>query len=260
MGRLSGKVAIVTGGSSGIGQAAAVLFAKEGANVVIASRGAGHGEETVVMIKEAGGEAKFVKADVSKARDVENMVRVAVDTYARLDILFNNAGIGGDIVRTVDLSEEKYDEVLDTNLKGVWLGMKYGIPEMLKTGGGVIINTASMSGPVVALKGAPHYGASKAGVVALSRVVALEYATKNIRVNCISPGPTLTPLFEVIREAQPEVFRKIETGIPMGRMGKVEEIAQAVLFLASDESSYVTGTTLVIDGGLTASCGLHLMD
>ena len=260
MGRLNNKVAIITGGSAGIGQATAFLFAKEGASVVIASRGVEHAEETVKMIEEAGSEAKFVKTDVSKARDVENMVRFAVDNYGKLDILFNNAGIEGDVIATVDLSEENYDEVMNINLKGVWLGMKYGIPEMLKTGGGAIINTSSMNGPVVALKGAPHYGASKAGIVAISRVVALEYAEKNIRVNCINPGPTMTYLFECIKEAEPEAFRKLEAGLPMGRMGRVEEIAQAALFLASDESSYITGTTLIIDGGLTASCGLHLME
>ena len=210
MGRLDGKVALITGGSSGIGRATAILFAKEGAKVVVASRGAKLGEETVRMIQQVGGQARFVKTDVSKAQDVKNLVRVGVDTYGRLDVLFNNAGIEGDVIRTVELSEENYDLVLDTNLKGVWLGMKYGIPEMLKTGGGVIVNTSSMNGPIVALKGAPQYGASKAGVVALSRVVALEYATKNIRVNCINPGPTMTALFEGIKEAQPEAFKKVE--------------------------------------------------
>jgi NAD(P)-dependent dehydrogenase (short-subunit alcohol dehydrogenase family) len=260
MGRLVNKVAIITGGSVGIGKASALLFAQEGASVVIASRGAALGEETAAMIKAAGGEAKYVKTDVSQAKDVANMVKFAVDSYGKLDIMFNNAGIEGNVVGAVELSEENYDEVMDINLKGIWWGMKYGIPEMLKTGGGSIVNDASINGPVVAFKGAPHYGASKAGIVAISRVVALEYATRNIRVNCINPGYTMTRLLEGIRETQPDAFQRWEAGIPMRRIGRPEESAQAALFLASDESSYITGTTLVIDGGLTASCGLHLME
>lgn len=260
MGRLNNKVAIITGGSAGIGKAAAVLFAKEGASVVIASRGVELGEETVKMLKAAGGKAAFVKTDVSKPRDAENMVRFAVATYGRLDILFNNAGIEGDVVAMVDLTEDNYDQVMDINLKAVWLGMKYAIPEMLKAGGGAIVNDSSINGPVVAMKGAPHYGASKAGVVALSRVVALEYADKNIRVNCINPGYTMTRLLENIRDTQPDALRRWEAGIPMGRVGRPEEAAAAALFLASDEASYITGTTLVIDGGLTATCGIHLLE
>jgi len=260
MGRLKGKVALITGAGSGMGQVAAILFAKEGAKVVVVDWVAEGGEETVRMIKEAGGEATFVKADVSRAEDAKRMIRATVDSYGKLDILYNNAGIQGDVVRTADLSEENYDKVMAINLKGVWLGMKYAIPEMIRTGGGSIINTASMSGAMVAMKGAPHYGASKGGVVALSRVTAIEYVTKNIRVNCINPGLTLTPMSRGVMERDPEAFKRLTDPLPMGRPAEPEEIAQAALFLASDESSYITGTALVVDGGLTASCLIHAME
>ena len=260
VGRLDGKVAIITGAGDGIGRAAALLFAKEGAKVVIADLNAELGEETVKTIKGTGGKATFVRVDVSRSEDVQKMIKVAVDTYGKLDILYNNAGIQGDVVKTADLSEENYDKLMAINLKGVWLGMKYGIPEMIKTGGGAIINTASMSGAIVAMKGAPHYGASKGGVVALSKVTAIEYVNDNIRVNSICPGPTMTALARAYQKAKPKIFSQMEAKMPMGRFGRPEEIAQAALFLASDESSFVTASALIVDGGLVASCLIHLLE
>jgi NAD(P)-dependent dehydrogenase (short-subunit alcohol dehydrogenase family) len=247
MGRLDGKVVIITGAGMGMGQAAAILFAKEGAKVVVADCLAEAGEETVKMIKEAGGEAIFVKADVSKAEDAKNMVKQTVDTYGRLDVLYNNAGIRGEVAPTPECTEENFDKVIAVNLKGVWLGMKYAIPEMLKTGGGSIINTASHTGE----RGTPNlpaYSASKGGVLAISRGTAMEYATKNIRVNCINPGTIATPF--VIGGFSSEARKFFMTTIPQGRLGEPEEVAYAALFLASDESSHITGHALVVDGGL----------
>jgi len=248
IGRLDGKVALITGSGSGIGRATAILFAREGAKVVVADYIAEGGEETVTMIKAAGGEAIFVKADVAKATDVEKMVKVAVDIYGQLDILYNNAGIAEiQNVPTAEVKEENWDRVIDIDLKGVFLGMKYGIPEMLKRGGGVIINTASMAG-LVGFSYLPAYSAAKAGAVELTKTAAMEYARQNIRVNCICPGGIVTPMLE-----QREDFGNfIRRRTPVHRLGKPEEVAPAALFLASDESSYVTGTALAVDGGFVA--------
>lgn len=249
MGRLDGKVAIITGGGSGIGRATAVVFAKEGARVVVADWIAEGGKETVSMIKEAGGEAIFIKTDVSKAEDIKNMIKTSVNTYGKLDILMNIAGIVGEEVSIIDCTEEVFNKIIAVNLNGVWLGMKYAIPEMLKTGGGSIVNTASIAA-LEAYKGIPAYAASKGGVISMSRVAAIEFAAKNIRVNCIAPGHIATPLF--LGCWSPDQLKHLEEIAPQGRLGKPEEIAQVALFLASDESSHITGQTMVADGGITA--------
>jgi len=249
MGRLDGKVAIITGGGSGIGRATAVVFAKEGARVVVADWIAEGGKETVSMIKEAGGEAIFIKTDVSKAEDIKNMIKTSVNTYGKLDILMNIAGIVEEEVSTIDCTEEVFNKIIAVNLNGVWLGMKYAIPEMLKTGGGSIVNTASIAA-LEAYKGIPAYAASKGGVISMSRVAAIEFAANNIRVNCIAPGHVATPLF--LGCWSPDQLKHLEDIAPQGRLGKPEEIAQVALFLASDESSHITGQTVVADGGITA--------
>jgi len=254
MGRLDGKVAIITGAGSGIGRATATLFAREGAKVVVADWATGDGEETVRTIREAGGEAIFVKADVSKAEDVKNMVKTAVDTYGKLDVLYNNAGIGEvETVPTAEVKEENWDKVIAVNLKGVFLGMKYAIPEMLKSGGGSIINTAS-SAAVQPLPGIASYNASKGGVISLTRGTALEYIRKNIRVNYINPGPTVSRL------NPPRIAEIWEKHSASGRLSTSEEIAQAALFLASDESSHISATGIAVDGGQTASGAPSLIE
>ena len=253
MGRIEDKVALITGGSSGIGQATALLFAKEGAKVVVAAHQVtGSLEETVAMIKASGGEASFVEADVSKSAEVENMVKTTVDTYGRLDILFNNAGNQQSLGTTVETSEEDFDRVINVNLKGVFLGMKYGIPQMLKTGGGSIVNTASINA-FIAFTNVPVYSAAKSGVVMLTKTAAMEYVNQNIRVNCVCPGFILTPRSARVRsDPKFESVAPTWPKSPVGRPGRPEEVAQAVLFLASDESSYTTGTVLFVDGGITA--------
>jgi NAD(P)-dependent dehydrogenase (short-subunit alcohol dehydrogenase family) len=243
-------VAIITGASGGIGKVAAVMFAKEGAKVVIASRNVEAGKETVSTIKESGGEATFVRTDVSKAADAQNMVGITVNTYKKLDILYNNAAIVGQHSPTVDVTEATWDEVVATNLKGTWLGMKYAIPEMLKGGGGVIINVASLAAHV-GVPGQLVYSATKGGIISMSRVVTVEYAPKNIRVNCISPGPTLTPM--LIGAFGEEGARRLGNLTAKGRLGEMEEVARVALFLASDESSHMMGQTVYVDGGHIAN-------
>jgi NAD(P)-dependent dehydrogenase (short-subunit alcohol dehydrogenase family) len=253
MGRLEGKVAIITGASSGIGRASALLFSKEGAKVIVADIDLKGGKETVKMIKEEGGEAAFVKVDVSKSDDAELMVKTAIERYSKLDILFNNAGINpsGTAVNT---PEEVWDKVINVNLKGVFLGSKYAIPEMAKRGGGVIINTASVSG-LVATGDEIAYVASKGGVVMLTRGMALDHAQQNIRVNCVCPAVTATPLIDkwLATVDEPEKVRQWAADMSLfKRLAKPDEIAYAALFLASDESSYVTGSALAVDGGFMA--------
>jgi NAD(P)-dependent dehydrogenase (short-subunit alcohol dehydrogenase family) len=246
MGRLDNKVAIITGAGMGMGQAGAILFAREGAKVVVVDWDAGAGEKTVKMIKDAGGEAMFVKADVSKASDVENAVKKAVGAYGKLDIIYNNAAIISRAAFTEDVTEEEWEKIMAVNLKGVWLGMKYAIPEMLKRGSGSIINTASQCGDRGTRNLSP-YCAAKGGVLALTRVTAMELAKKKIRVNALNPGIINTPMARTAPPEQVEGFKKI---IPQGRLGEPEEVAYAALFLASDDSSHVTGHTLVVDGGI----------
>lgn len=250
-GRVDGKVALVTGGGSGIGRAAALTFAREGAKVVVADVVVAGGEETVRMITAAGGAAMFVKVDVSKAAEVEAMVRQTVDTYGRLDCAFNNAGIAGQLLSTVDSTEENWDRVIAINLTGVWLCMKYEIPHMLQQGSGAIVNTASVAG-LGGFPGVSAYVASKHGVNRLTKTAALEYAKQGIRVNAVCPGMIRTPLFEEVAHSNPQLVESFVAMEPVGRMGKPEEIAEAVVWLCSDAASFVTGLPMAVDGGITA--------
>jgi NAD(P)-dependent dehydrogenase (short-subunit alcohol dehydrogenase family) len=251
MGTLDGKVAIITGAASGMGRATALLFAREGAKVVAADVDVAGGRQTVAHIEDGGGTACFVPTDVARAADVERLVQTAVATYGRLDILFNNAGIEGEVgVPTADCSEENWDRIMAVNLKGVFLGMKYAIPELIRGGGGVIISTASLAG-LVGVPGMPAYTAAKGGVVQLTKAAALEYAAQNIRVNCICPGAVTTAMTARIAEQRRErdMERPVRPANPMGRAADPEEIARVALFLASDASSYMTGVALPVDGG-----------
>ncbi|MGQ9625338.1 MAG: SDR family oxidoreductase [Anaerolineae bacterium] len=251
--RLAGKVAIITGAGAGIGRATALLFAKEGAKVVVADLDPKGGAETVDLIKKEGGEATLVLTDVSKASDVEKMVKTTLDTYGRLDILVNNAGIFAEGT-VVEITEADWHRILGVNLTGVFLCSKYCIPEMIKSGGGAIVNIASEAG-LVGIGNQVAYNVSKSGVIALTRSTALDFAADNIRVNCVCPGRTLTPLVEkVIAESEdPETTRRIlSEDRPLKRMGRPEEIAAGILFLASDEAPYATGSIVSIDGGYTA--------
>lgn len=250
--RLKDKVALITGSGSGIGRATAILFAKEGAKVAVADYVRNAGEETVEIIKNAGGEAFFISVDVSNANDVQKMIEETVNHYGKLDILFNNAGINIPAPIT-ETTEELWDKIMNINLKGVFLGCKYAVPVMKKQGGGVIINTAS----IFAFAGFVNdsaYCASKGGVYAFTRALALEVAPFNIRVNCICPGTTLTPLVQGVwkKLGKPEERASATIQqIPLGRLGKPEDMANAALFLASDESSFVTGAAIIVDGGFT---------
>ena len=250
-GLVQGKIALVTGGGSGIGRATAIALAREGAKIMIADYVPEGGDRTVKMIKEKGGDASFVHADVSVTKQVEMMVNKTVETYGRIDIAFNNAGIEGKVADTTLCSEEVFDRTIAINLKGVWLCMKYEIPQMLKQGGGSIVNTASIAG-LCGVAGMPAYNASKHGVIGLTRTAALEFALKNIRVNCVCPGAILTPMVERLMDGSPYGKTELEAQEPVGRMGKPEEIAEGVVWLSSDASSFVTGHPLVIDGGWVA--------
>jgi NAD(P)-dependent dehydrogenase (short-subunit alcohol dehydrogenase family) len=253
MGRLDGKVALITGAGNGMGRSAAELFAREGARIVVADFDEELGGSAVAAIESAGGEAAFVKVDVASAADVEAMTRFAMERFGGLHVLYNNAGIFPDDDGGVtETPESTWDRVMDVNLKGVWLGCKYGIPAMLESGGGSIINVASF----VALMGAATaqiaYTTSKGGVLSMTREVAVEYARQGIRANSLCPGPMATPMLEELM-SDPARRQRRMVHIPMGRLGRAVELANAALFLASDESSFMTGAQLVVDGGITAA-------
>jgi NAD(P)-dependent dehydrogenase (short-subunit alcohol dehydrogenase family) len=252
VGKLENKVAIVTGAASGIGRATALLFAKEGAKVVAADWEREKGQRVAEAVLERGGDAVFMQTDVSSPHDVKRMVDKAVETYGHLDIIFNNAGVEGQQAPTADCSLENWDRVIAINLKGVFLGMKYAIPEMLKNGGGSIINNASVAG-IVGFQGIPAYCASKGGVIQLTKTAALEYAKQGIRVNAICPGVILTPMVERFVGGNAEARKTFESMEPVGRFGRPEEVAQLALFLASENSSFCTGAPFVVDGGLIAA-------
>lgn len=251
--RLKDKVAIITGAGAGIGYATALLFAKEGAKVVVADLDPKAGKETLNRIKKDGGSGLFIKANVAKVNDVRKMVEETLKHYGKIDILVNNAGIytKGDVVTT---SEENWDRILDVNLRGIYLCSKYTIPEMIKKGGGSIVNVASEAG-LVGIKNQVVYNVSKAAVIMLTKSTAIDFADKGIRVNNVCPGTTETPLVRaaIQKEKDPKKARKaLEECRPANRLGRPEEIASAILYMASDEPGYATGSSLVIDGGYTA--------
>jgi NAD(P)-dependent dehydrogenase (short-subunit alcohol dehydrogenase family) len=246
--RFENKVAIITGGASGIGQSAALAFAEQGAKVVIAD--VQDGGETLSQISKAGGEGIFIKCDVSKDGDVKAMVEKTIQTYGRLDFGINNAGIEGVQIAMQDLAESDWDRTIAINLKGIWLCMKYEIPYILRQKNGAIVNTASIAG-VVGFANMAAYVASKHGVAGLTKVAALELAETGVRVNAICPGVIHTPMVDR-GLANPEMEKAYTAMIPMGRMGRPEEMAETILYLCSDSSSYVTGQVLIADGGWVA--------
>ena len=250
MASLIGKVAIVTGGSSGIGKATAIAFAREGAKVVVASRREKEGQETVKQVQSAGSEGFFIKTDVSKETDVSAMVEKTIATYGHLDYAFNNAGIEQIPTPLVEQTEETFDQVMDINVKGVWLCMKHQIPQMLVSGGGAIVNMSSIAG-IIGAPGLPIYVASKHAVLGLTKSVALEYAKEGIRINAVCPGMIETDLLDRAFANQ-EVKERLIAMHPIGRVGKPEEIAEAVVWLCSDKASFVTGQSLPLDGGYVA--------
>lgn len=246
---MQGKVAIVTGAAFGIGRATAIAFAREGARVVVADWK--QDDTTVNEIKALGGEAIFVPCDVSRSADVQALVKKTMDTYGRLDYAFNNAGIEGVQGATADCTEENWARTIAINLTGAFLCMKYQIPEMLKSGGGVIVNCSSVAG-LVGFPGLPAYVASKHGLNGLTKTAALEYAQEGIRINSVCPGVIRTEMIDRITGKDPETEKQFESMEPMGRMGEPREIADAVVWLCSEGASFVTGHTLTVDGGFVA--------
>ncbi|MEE2873425.1 MAG: SDR family oxidoreductase [Candidatus Latescibacterota bacterium] len=252
IGRVENKIALVTGGGSGLGRATVQALAREGAKVLVADLNLESAHETVTMVAETGGEASAFAMDVTVAAQVEAMVQMTVERYGRLDCAFNNAGIPGKVgTSVIDYEEEDWDRVIAVDLKGVWLGMKYELKQMLKQGRGVVVNTASIAG-LVGLVGSSPYVASKHGVVGLTKTAALEFAQQNIRVNAVCPGVFRTPLVEKVIAELPEREELYLSAQPIGRMGRPEELAEAVVWLCSDAASFVTGHAFPVDGGYVA--------
>jgi len=249
--RFAGRVALVTGGGGGMGRATSLAFAREGAQVVVADFNEQTAQETVKQVRAGGGIAEAVVVDVSSEASVKSMVAQAVSAFGKLDIAFNNAGIHVIGIPLAEVEEASWNKVIDTNLKGVFLCMKHEIPEMIKAGGGAIVNTSSIGG-VTAAPGISAYAAAKHGVVGITRAAALDYIGKNIRINCVLPGATYTAMLQDWLH-DPVVVEGIKKQHPIGRWAQPEEIASAVLFLASSEASFIVGHPLLVDGGLTAT-------
>jgi len=253
MGKLDNKIALITGGGSGIGKATSLLFAKEGAKIAIADWAEDNANAVAAQIARGAGEALPIKADVAKAADAEHMVAETIRRFGRLDILYNNAGIGN-AKALHQMTEEEWDRVVDVDLKGVFLGSKYALPELMKRGG-VIVSTASVAG-IEGVRHMAHYCAAKAGVILLTKSMAMDYAEHGIRVNCICPGTIGTPLFEsgyahLPPDKQQQALRRWERAHLLNRLGQPEEIARTALFLCSDDASFITGQAIVVDGGFT---------
>jgi len=245
------KIALITGGASGMGRAAAQIFAREGARVVVSDVDAAGGEETVRLVTERGGEAIFMSCDVASEADVDGLVGATVARYGRLDCAFNNAGIRGDLRRIAKLTLEDFEQLYNVNQKGVWLCMKREIQQMLEQDGGAIVNNASTAG-LVGLEALSGYAGSKHAVVGMTRSVALEYATRGIRVNAVCPGAIRTPMLEGVINERPEIEEALIQYEPVRRLGTPEEVAEAAVWLCSDRASFVTGQALAVDGGITA--------
>jgi NAD(P)-dependent dehydrogenase (short-subunit alcohol dehydrogenase family) len=250
-GIMDGKVVIITGAASGIGRATSQIFAREGARVVIADVNEKGGEETLSMINKVGQQGLFVKADMTVETDVKTLIDSAISAHGRLDAAFNNAGIEGKQGSSAEMPANEFDKIIAVNLKGVYLCMKYQIQAMLKGGGGAIVNTASVAG-LVGFPGLGAYVASKHGVIGLTKTAALEYAKANIRVNCVCPGVIDTPMVGRLGGSNPEMVAALTQTEPVGRLGKPAEIGEAAVWLCSDHASFVTGHSMVVDGGLVA--------
>jgi NAD(P)-dependent dehydrogenase (short-subunit alcohol dehydrogenase family) len=261
MGIFEGRTALITGGNSGIGRATALAFAKERAKVVIAARRTDQGEETVQEIRQAGGDSIFIRADISKPDDVEGLIAAAARKYGRIDCAFNNAAIEGSMKVLTDFTEDEFDLIMNVNLKGVWLCLKFEIQQMLRQepAGGAIVNTSSINGLGGVQQGS-LYATTKAGVLALTKSAAQEFAQQGIRINALVAGAFRTPMLERVfdhvsqgnAEAATEAEAQYSQMIPIGRIGRPEEAAEAALWLCSDAASYITGHSMIVDGGLTA--------
>lgn len=245
---MQGKTVIITGGGSGFGREVALKLAKKGTNISVVDISKENGEETVRLCKELDGSAIFIEADVSKVEDVKRYVTQTLDHFGKIDLFFNNAGISGSGVRTLECSVEEFNAIVDVNLKGVFYGLKFVVNEMLKTGGGVIVNTASLGG-LVGIPTLGAYSATKHAVIGLTKTIAGEYGRENIRINAIAPGTNETPMVKAFPK---DAIEAMAEAVPMGRLGQPHEVADVVAFLLSDESSYIHGTVISIDGGAAA--------